>query len=761
MPIQLSGSLVITGSITTTGVIIMSGSIASASYSSTSELLQGTGSVGFTTTASFNAVSSSQQQISASYIALSASYNTFSGSASTRITANSSSIQQVSSSQQQISSSQQQISASLLNVISIFATTGSNSFRANQSITGSLVVSSTITAQTLVVQTVTSSIVYSSGSNIFGSDLNSRQTFTGSIYQTGSIAGFSGCVGIGTNVPSYLLHVNSPAPSILLESNCSTGPAYLRFNNTARSNTNYIALGGTSNDLFFTINGADRFFISGSGNVGIGTQTPNRLLSIQGPAESWIESITTQPTTQCWIFGQDGARKGFEVYDLNQSATRLFVAPTTGNVGICNTCPRSPLSFSNGTGDKIDFYNDNIARYSVQVNSGELRFYTCGTDRISLYAGNTVGLVNRSGKIVIGGTCTDALFSVGDWCNRAGRLLTSNCAGWAVDGVTPCAIITSNTTSTCLAQVIGLALHNDSQTTNTYTPAIAFSRRSYSGNYNSAIATIQAQATGCGVDSNWVAGDLVFSTNPINAYMGESMRLTSSGGLGIGTTSVTGTTRLRVINSSAVNGCPLFFSDNGVYNAIGLYAAGADAYNGAVTVMIMGRNTTNCRSINAGGTINASGADYAEYMRKATEDAIAKGDIVGVNLQGKLTNIFEDSISFVVKSTDPSYVGGDTWGSVDNIGKLSTEATQEEKTAYNIKLEEERAKVDRISFSGQVPCNITGANVGDYIIPIELENGKIGGQAVTIPTLEQYRISVGKVWKIMEDGRAWIAVKIG
>jgi len=180
MPIQLSGSLVITGSITTTGVITMSGSIASASYSSTSDLLQGTGSVGFTTTASFNAVSSSQQQISASYIALSASYNTFSGSASTRITANSSSIQQVSS-------SQQQISASLLNVIAIGATTGSNSFRADQSITGSLVVSSTITAQTLIVQTVTSSIVYSSGSNLFGNALSNTQTFTGSVNITGSL----------------------------------------------------------------------------------------------------------------------------------------------------------------------------------------------------------------------------------------------------------------------------------------------------------------------------------------------------------------------------------------------------------------------------------------------------------------------------------------------------------------------------------------------------------------------------------------------
>lgn len=418
---------------------------------------------------------------------------------------------------------------------------GSLSLTGSVVASGNLTTTGTITAQTLVVQTITSSINYITGSSDFGSLQSNRHTFTGSLYITGSTSTFSGCVGIGTNAPTYQLQLSSASPSILLESTSCTGPAYLRFNNTARSNTTYIALGGTTNDLFFTVNGADRFVINGSGNVGIGTQTPNRQLSIQGPAESWIESITTQPTTQCWIFGQDGARKGFEVYDLNQTATRLFVAPATGNVGISNTCPRSPLSFCNGTGDKIDFYNDGVNRYTAQVNSGELRFYTCGTDRISLYAGNTVGLVNRSGKIAIAATSTDALFSIGDWCNRGGRLLTTNCSGWATDGVTPCVVIASNTTSTCKAQVIGLALHNDSQTANTYAPALVFSRRSYSGNYNSAIAIIQAQATGCAQDSNWVAGDLIFSVSPPGGYISETMRLTGDNVVLIGTTSTSPT----------------------------------------------------------------------------------------------------------------------------------------------------------------------------------------------------------------------------
>ena len=141
----ITGSITVTGNANVQGTLTVTGSLSgtatSASLALNSNLLQGTGSVGFSTTASLLEVSSSQQQIS----------------------------------------------ASLLNVIANYATTGSNSFRADQSITGSLVVSSTITAQTLVVQTVTSSIVYSSGSNIFGSALTDRQTFTGSVNITGSL----------------------------------------------------------------------------------------------------------------------------------------------------------------------------------------------------------------------------------------------------------------------------------------------------------------------------------------------------------------------------------------------------------------------------------------------------------------------------------------------------------------------------------------------------------------------------------------------
>lgn len=82
------------------------------------------------------------------------------------------------------------ITGSLLGTASYAITASSaDSFNVRTSLTASnLLVSNTITAQTLVVQTITSSIEYSSGSNIFGSLLTNTQQFTGSVNITGSLS---------------------------------------------------------------------------------------------------------------------------------------------------------------------------------------------------------------------------------------------------------------------------------------------------------------------------------------------------------------------------------------------------------------------------------------------------------------------------------------------------------------------------------------------------------------------------------------------
>jgi hypothetical protein len=80
--------------------------------------------------------------------------------------------------------------------------------------------------------------------------------------------------------------------------------------------------------------------------------------------------------------------------------------------------------------------------------------------------------------------------------------------------------------------------------------------------------------------------------------------------------------------------------------------------------MLINKRTSTGRSINAAGTINASGADYAEYLRKAhahIECLFPKGQVLGINNDGELTPRWSEAHSFVIKSYEPSYVGGDTW----------------------------------------------------------------------------------------------------
>lgn len=269
-------------------------------------------------------------------------------------------------------------------------------------------------------------------------------------------------------------------------------------------------------------------------------------------------------------------------------------------------------------------------------------------------------------------------------------------------------------------------------------PAAASTRIMTTPNANFSVARIDAGQTFVG--SELFNGNTGASSDPFST--GATQVVLKSG--------TSGTTAAFL-----VGGFTTFFSV-----PFGSNVCDANGFNAAATANVMGLHTATGRSLNAGGTLNASGTDYAEYMTKSGNFTIAKGDVVGINAEGKLTNVFSEAISFVVKSTDPSYVGGDTWGSVDVIGmRPKEEATQETKDAYEAKLEAARQTVDRIAFAGQVPVNVTGAIAGQYIIAINI-NGKIKGQAVSNPTFEQYQQSVGKVIAIEANGRARIIVKV-
>ena len=396
----ISGSLTVTGNIITSGSITISGSIASASYASNAELLDGLDSTVFTLTSSFaaftsslNSFSASQNSFTASILAQTASLNAFSASIlsytasqnilngtytltssfnaqtasftaftssinsfSAPILAQTASLNSFSSSVLTFTGSAatrlgtlEAYTSSLNNKTSSFATTGSNAFIGTQTITGSVLQSGsftstgTLTAQTLVVQTITSSVVYSSGSNIFGNTIGNTQTFTGSVLVTGSLT-----IAAGGNASAPIIFGSTIACSPIgcFATSCATS----FIGGTLSGTTIYGSTAVCSPVGKFT-SCIDAGIINGSGfctSAGIVGNNSNNL---------YLSSNSAAGEISFWG---------------NQLNTRLMTITGCGNVGIGTASPGATLDIGSGKNlngtDPISVYTD--ARVASAVTGG-------------------------------------------------------------------------------------------------------------------------------------------------------------------------------------------------------------------------------------------------------------------------------------------------------------------------------------------------------------------------------------------------------
>jgi hypothetical protein len=151
------------------------------------------------------------------------------------------------------------------------------------SISGSLDVNGTITATTLVVQTVTSSVIYSSGSNVFGNSAANTQTFTGSVLVTGSVgiggnpSAWSGGTENALQVKKASIYEYGGYETALSVNTYYDGSwKYIGTNSATQlqlSAGNYIFRNAGSGTAGTAITWSDRMYISSSGAIGIGTST--------------------------------------------------------------------------------------------------------------------------------------------------------------------------------------------------------------------------------------------------------------------------------------------------------------------------------------------------------------------------------------------------------------------------------------------------------------------------------------------------------
>ena len=481
--VTIPGNLVVLGGIAGSSAESASYSLSSsfATNATNANLLDGIDGASFLQTGSFNTFSSSIDTtiknklngdgvISGSVqvdITSTTGYSTFSSSLSSSIGSLSGSVATTTSG---LSSSIGSLSSSVATTTSglagriesvetktgSYATTGSNVFVGNQVITGSIcsngniVTTGQIVAQTINVQQVTSSIVYSCGSNIFGTDINNTQQFTGSMFITGSnfratvgtacfsgnvcalafvggtVSGTSGTfsgdltidtnilyvdstndrVGIGLTTPSSKLHIqDSTATTTTINSFAIYGATKQLLFGFISDGTNItngrIRTGGNIPLSLGTSSSNDALFITNAGNVGIGTNCPLQILHISA----------TTPTlflSDCAATGNGGnvyitaAKSGVGYNNLTMTAYTYNLKGggyECSYLSINSTGAACFVSSVTANGDIIynNVGNQNLIITSGAANNGRMYIYSAGNANIGFQAGGNSWFLNNVG----------------------------------------------------------------------------------------------------------------------------------------------------------------------------------------------------------------------------------------------------------------------------------------------------------------------------------------------------------------------------
>jgi hypothetical protein len=331
---------------------------------------------------------------------------------------------------------------------------------------------------------------------------------------------------------------------------------------------------------------------------------------------------------------------------------------------------------------------------------------------------------------------------------------------------------------------------------------------------------------GAGDPAKRYAGYTAFETGEGLGKWREVARFTERGSMLVGTMTDNGEDLLQVAGAATFTPVGVQLTrllQAGLLGApasVVIHAGDGATLNYQPAVMYVGRNSVTKRGIVTPGTVNTEGNDYAEYIVKSAMcDTVAKGQIVGLTSSNTVTDQWTDAVMFAIKSTDPSFVGGDRWAT--NVGsrptakagqapkqpprlvdaivqqallgansleyqdvvtpgdtdaewavkqaayaaavaahEAATQLDAEAMAVFDAALEVERQKVDRIAIAGRVPVNVLGAQPGDYIVPVQ-DGAGIKGIAVREDDLsmKQYLHAVGRVISIEPDGRAYVMVK--
>ncbi|GAX83339.1 hypothetical protein CEUSTIGMA_g10764.t1 [Chlamydomonas eustigma] len=430
--------------------------------------------------------------------------------------------------------------------------------------------------------------------------LNSNNTFTDFLYVT-----HGGNVGIGTTNPQYTLDVNGTCyvNNLLNVGNVvqidPSGSSV--FDNRLVIN-NALNVGGGST-LSGGANVTNGSLTVPNGNIGIGTTTPQYNLDVVGTARMYsLDQYVTMNGANIAIQGG-----GYSAVLIN------FGINGYGGYNDCvgSTDPRqviasnSPLPYHiNPSGGSVYLQSSNVSIVNGEVGIGTTTpAYTLdvnGNIRATGTLNMTSGSVPDTAPIYFptyNGPLVETYFGSDD---RYGLNMTN-------------AIMRMYASEADTYSALALSLNSN----NTFTD---FLYVTHGGNVG--IGTTNPQYTldvngACYVNALNVGGGSTLSGGA-NVNSGN---LTVIGSFGINT--MTPEYTMDLLNAT------MRFEYLGV-NVLVMQPNGTGAsagYNTANTILFAGSDNITQRSINASGSVNTLGNDYAEYMTKNSEFTLAKGDI--------------------------------------------------------------------------------------------------------------------------------------
>jgi hypothetical protein len=299
-------------------------------------------------TSSFNTYSGTTNTVIGTLQTSTSSLNSFTSSTTTNINA----IHTSTGSLNSFTSSATTRLNSIEGVSGSYATTGSNQFKNDQVITGSLTVTGFIDAQELRTTYISSSILYRSGSTKFGDELSDTHAFTGSLLVSGTISvpgsnlvsgssqvlNGSGVFSGSAQLPSGI--VSSSAQTI---ANLPSGTVSGSVQVDVMSTTNIARLATTGSNTFTsnqTITNSGRpYFIANTSNAG---------------EEAGIK--IQQSTVSDWYIGTaQGTPSALDlaIRDVKNSRIPFYLSASTGAATFSSSIQAGTYFISNINTDSI------------------------------------------------------------------------------------------------------------------------------------------------------------------------------------------------------------------------------------------------------------------------------------------------------------------------------------------------------------------------------------------------------------------------